>query len=77
MSRRVAFVVATDPEVFLLLEAVESDGKILWRYGLVRMNNDAIAIKFRDNEVFRFNKITYEEYRDSTQPYFGFIVPQK
>ncbi len=47
-----AFVEGTDPEAFLLLEAVESKGGLAWKFGLVRMNRDALRITYRDKEVW-------------------------
>jgi hypothetical protein len=47
-----AFVEGTDPEAFLLLEAAESNGGLVWKFGLVRMNRDALRITYRDKEVW-------------------------
>lgn len=72
-----AYVVGTDPEVFLLLEAYESDGKSQWRYGAARMNSDQLTVKYRNEDVWHVNHLPYETYRDSRQPYFGFLVSEQ
>ncbi|MBS0205641.1 MAG: hypothetical protein JSS49_22285 [Planctomycetes bacterium] len=46
------FVEGTDPEVFLILEAFQSDEGGGWRFGLVRMNRDALRVTFRNNAVW-------------------------
>lgn len=46
------FVEGTDPEVFLILEATKSEEASVWRYGLVRMNRDALRVTFRNKEVW-------------------------
>jgi len=47
-----AFVVGTDPEVLLLVEAHESEGKSGWQYALARMNRDAMRVRRNDREVW-------------------------
>jgi hypothetical protein len=47
-----AFVVGTDPEVLLLVEARETDGKSGWHYALARMNRDAMRVRRNDREVW-------------------------
>lgn len=47
-----AFVEGTDPETLLVFEAVVSSGKEAWRFGLARMNRDALQARFRDVEVW-------------------------
>lgn len=45
------FVEGTDPEVFLILEATKSDASE-WRFGLVRMNRDALRVTFRNKTIW-------------------------
>jgi hypothetical protein len=47
-----AFVVGTDPEVLLLIEARETTDGREWHYALARMNRDAMRVRFRDREVW-------------------------
>ncbi len=50
-----AFVEGTDPEVLLLIEAVSDNvtsATPTWRFGLARMNRDALRVTFRDKEVW-------------------------
>jgi hypothetical protein len=47
-----AFVVGTDPEVLLLVEARESRGKSAWHYALARMNRDAMRVRRNEREVW-------------------------
>lgn len=46
------FVEGTDPEVLLLIEADTADGKPVWRFGLARMNRDALRVTLRDKLVW-------------------------
>jgi hypothetical protein len=48
-----AFVVGTDPEVLLLIEARETEGKSGWHYALARMNRDAMRVRRNDREVWK------------------------
>lgn len=66
-----AFVEGTDPEAFLLLEATKSNDDAKWRFGLVRMNSDALRITFRDKEVWSVPKIEHP-LNLSKEPYVLF-----
>lgn len=61
------FVLGTDPEVFLLLEAARSnDGKSHWQFGIARMNDSPLAVKHRETVVWRGERlISRDELRDS------------
>ncbi len=52
-------VLGTDPEVFLVLEARQSGDAPTWQYGLARMNTDPIAVSYKDQEVWRVEKVPY------------------
>jgi len=47
-----AFVEGTDPELFLLLEAVKAKDGANWHFGLARMNGDEMQVDFRDKKVW-------------------------
>ena len=72
-----AFVVGTDPEVFLLLEAVETGETTNWHYGLARMNSDQLSINFQDKKVWQIDRLPYETYRDAKQPYFCRVITEE
>jgi hypothetical protein len=61
-----AFVVGTDAEVLLLLEAREQEKKARWRYAFARLNRDELSAFFKEQEVWSVGRASYEE-RD--QPY--------
>jgi hypothetical protein len=63
-----AFVVGTDPEVLLLIEARETKAGREWHYALVRMNRDAVRVNYMDREVW---SVPYLEnpLADSRAPY--------
>ena len=69
-----AFVLGTDPEMFLLLEARQSQGKSGWQYGLARMNNDSMTALHKDTEVFQFERTTGDDRLHS--PYVLMSVPE-
>jgi hypothetical protein len=73
-----AFAEATDPEAFLLLEAVENDGDLVWRYGLARMNRDALRIRDGDQVIWEVDQIEKLEGR-ADKPYavFSLLRPLK
>jgi len=64
-----AFVVGTDPEVLLLLEVREIEGKALWHYALARMNRDAMRVRHRDREVWSVPFLE-KPWADSQSDYF-------
>ena len=72
-----AYVVGTDPELFLNLEAREVNGEPQWQYGLARMNSDRLVVKFRGDEVWQVDKLSLIDLRDGKQPYFCFLVQTK
>lgn len=51
-----AFVLGTDPEVFLLLEAHQTQDAPRWTFGLARMNNDSLAVSHEEREVWRIER---------------------
>lgn len=72
-----AFVETTDPEAWLLLEAVKSGETTSWRYAVARMNADELKIKHDGQQVAEWPKIV-QPWRYRTAPYtlFGFDPEQ-
>ncbi len=68
-----AFVESTDPEAWLMLEAVHASEQRTWRYAVARMNADGIAICRAEQEVASWPKIV-QPWRYRAAPYttFGF-----
>ena len=67
-----AFVLGTDPELMVLLECDTAGSKPEWRFGVARMNRDAIRLKHKDKTVWEaasFRKHTPED------PYYFFGLP--
>jgi len=71
-----AYVVGTDPELFLMLQAIEKDGSRQWQYGLARMSMDSMRMKHQQKDVWQAEKLTLETLRNMKQPYFCFNVPK-
>ena len=63
-----AFVEVTDPEAWIILEAVKSEEKTTWRYGLARMNSDALEIRLADKVVASWSKVA-QPWKDRQAPY--------
>jgi hypothetical protein len=63
-----ALVETTDPEVWVLLEAIEHNEKTIWQYGLARMNADACEVRLDDKPVEAWEKI-HEPWRKTRAPY--------
>lgn len=63
-----ALVETTDPEVWVLLEAVQRGEKTLWQYALARMNADACEVRLDEKPVCAWEKI-HEPWRKTRAPY--------
>jgi hypothetical protein len=59
-----AFVEATDPEVFLCLEARLVEGKPVWHYGLVRMNSVRLSASYQGKQVWVAEVLTARDTYD-------------
>ncbi len=57
------FVQATDPDVFLLIEARRKDSGHQWQFGLARMTSYALQVRYKNQEVW---KVFYETLRQSS-----------
>lgn len=68
-----AFVLGTDAEVFLLLEARGAEKENRWQYALARLNSDELAAFWKEKEVWRVGKATYN-VRD--KPYAFMTLPE-
>jgi len=65
-----AFVEATDPEVFLLLEVRSTGGAAHWNYGLARMASVRMQVSLDDKPVWEIDMLPYDGYRNRTDlPY--------
>ena len=68
-----AFVESTDPEAWLMLEAVKKGDGGSWRYAVARMNADGITIRRAGQEVASWPKIVQPwRYRAAAYTTFGF-----
>jgi hypothetical protein len=80
-----AFVVGTDPEVVLLIEARKADGVVTWQFGLARMASIAVRVAYRGNEVWSVPTLPWPDgLRIRTEPYIlfqfgtvGAVSPQR
>jgi len=63
-----SLVEVTDPEVWILLEAVEKEGKQFWQYAIARMNADACEVRLDDKPLKRWEKII-DPWRIHKAPY--------
>ena len=59
-----AFVEATDPEVFLCLEARQENGKSAWHYGLARMNSVRVSASYQGQQVWVADTLTARDTYD-------------
>jgi hypothetical protein len=65
-----AFVEATDPEVFLLLETRPSRGAAQWHYGLARMVSVQAKVSLGKETVWEVETLPYDGYRNrADRPY--------
>jgi hypothetical protein len=69
-----AIVLGTDPELFVLIEARRSEDSFRWQYGLARMNDDAMVVKYNDQEIWRVEPLkSRDRLRDA---YFLEWIPE-
>jgi hypothetical protein len=67
------FVLGTDPEAFLLIEARRPLGGVPeWRFGAARMNSIHLRINHRGREVWNAPEIPWARVWDVTEPYTFF-----
>jgi len=59
-----AFVEATDPEVFLLIELRTVDKMAAWQFGLVRMASVEMQASLDDKKVWEVETLPYAGYRN-------------
>ena len=52
-----AFVLGTDPETLLLLEAREQPDDARWTYAFARLNRDELAGYYKEREVWRVDRL--------------------
>lgn len=70
-----AFVEATDPEIFLLLEARAESGKRQWHYALARMNSLGMTAKLDDKDVWEAPLLLGKEvYNRKDKAYTAFNI---
>jgi hypothetical protein len=68
-----AFVLGTDVEVLLLLEARGAKDAPRWQYALARLNSDELAASFKQKEVWR---VRHARYEDRDGPYVFLGLPE-
>lgn len=70
-----ALVEATDPEIFLLLEARDHDGEVRWHYALARMNSLWLAASYRNKQIWEADVLPWRQIiRRKDQPYMLFPI---
>jgi hypothetical protein len=70
-----AFVEATDPEAFLLLEARDVSGKPQWHYALARMNSIRLAVSLDDKQVWEADQLPWSQALNrKDKPYTAFTA---
>jgi hypothetical protein len=69
-----AFVLGTDPELLVLVEADTAAAKPEWRCGVGRMNRDAIRLKRKAETVWEAASLRQHTPED---PYYFFGLPRK
>jgi hypothetical protein len=67
------FVLGTDPEAFLLIEARgKTGGSPEWQFGATRMNSIDLRITHRGREIWNAPEIPWSQVWDGTEPYCVF-----
>jgi hypothetical protein len=68
-----AFVVGTDPEALLVLEARGKQDEARWQYAFARLNRDELAAYHKEREVWRVDPTGYQ---DRDKPYVVMSLPE-
>lgn len=68
-----AFVMGTDPESLLLIEAIEEGGKQKWQYGFARRTSGELEGRHRDKVVWKAAR--YPDAKDPFKPHFSVGTP--
>jgi hypothetical protein len=71
-----AFVLGTDPELLLLVECDTAAEKPGWRFGVARMNRDAVRLKHKGATVWEVAS-TREHSPEDPYYFFGLGLPRK
>ena len=67
------FVVATDPDAFLLIEVRRTKGGAAeWRFGAARMYTETVGIAHRGREVWNAPELPWSQVWDGNEPYWIF-----
>jgi len=69
------FVLATDPEIFLQLEARRTGGIPQWQFALARFNSVSLRVSYREREVWNAPTMPWNEVYDHARPYTTFRIP--
>ena len=70
-----ALVEATDPEIFLMIEARPHEDTLQWHYALARMNSLWLAAAYADREVWQADVLPWREILNRTEKtYMIFLV---
>jgi hypothetical protein len=64
-----AFVQGTDPEVLLLIESREADGRAAWHYALARMDSVLFRASYQGREVWKAEELPWATVFDNRSPY--------
>jgi hypothetical protein len=68
-----ALVESTDPEVWVIVEAVKKEEGSCWQYALARMNADACQVRLGDKVVQQWDKIIQPwRYKAASYTLWGF-----
>lgn len=69
-----ALVEATDPEIFLSIEARSLNGKQVWHYGLVRMNSVRLTVTYQGKQIWSAETLPWSLVKLPSEPYMAFGV---
>ena len=69
-----AFVLGTDPELMVLVECDTAAEKPEWRFGVARMNRDAVRLKHKGEKVWE--AASFREHKPE-DPYYFFGLPKR
>jgi hypothetical protein len=70
-----AYVLGTDSEVLLLLEARAAGDRTIWQYAFARMNNDALVGFHNEREVWSVGRARYENSLHEPYKWTGISEP--
>ncbi len=72
-----AIVHATDPEIFLQIEARKTGGGLQWQYALARFNSVPLAVSHKGREIWNAPAVSLDDVFGCRNTYATMLVGRR